>query len=271
MELSKRNTPEFRAELWKLIQAQNARVVKKASDKFFTELEEAIENYHKELIEERTYRDSYEALRDLFKLIERHPDETEKIRQKFVMLPKLARDSIMGRAVWRKGDFFQNNDPTWENLAYWAENCRYEELIEKLPILIATGRTWSFGQIRENGERSAPHVEPMVMGRLGRLHRPDIDWYKPPSEPKGGRPPKEAVDNLLQTFGLLWMEATGHAPDRKRGVKTPCVKAAEALIIFIGITNPGKTVKRFWTSIEFHKARKSQVPWDWGDDINPGP
>ena len=263
--------PEFRSELWKYIQAQNPRILKKVSDKFFTELAEAIKNYQTKLFEERTYRDSYEALRDIFKLIERRPDKTENIRRKFVLLPNMARDYVMRRAIWRKDQFFRNNDPTWDNLAYWVENCRDDELIEKLPILIATSRAWSFGQIREDGERSDPHIEPMVMGRFGRLHRPDIDWYKPNSESKGGRPPKEAIDNLLRTFGLLWLESTGHAPDRKRGVKTPFVKAAEALLIYVGIPNPEQTVKRFWTAIEFHKARESQVPWDWDDDVNPGP
>jgi len=272
MELSKRIPPEFRAEAWKQIQAANPRVLKKTSDKFFSELEEAIKNYHTEIIEERTYRDSYEALRDLFKLIEKTPDETPKIRRKFLALPTFTRETVMRRASWRKEEFFRNNDPTWENLAYWAENCRDDELIEKLPILIANGRAWSFGQVRENGERSAPHIEPMVMGRVGRLHRPDVEWYEPPpSAHKGGRPQKEAIDNLLRTFGLLWLETTGQAPDKRRGTKTPFVRAAEALLIHVGITNPEKTMKRFWASIEFHKNRDSQVPWDWDDDINPGP
>jgi len=272
MELSKRIPPEFRAEAWKQIRATNSRVVKKASDKFFDELEEAIENYYRQIIEERPNRDSYEALRDLFKLIEKTPDETPKIRRKFLALPTFARETVMRRASWRKEEFFRNNDPTWENLAYWAENCSADELIEKLPILIANGRAWSFGQVRENGERSAPHVEPMVMGRVGRLHRPDVEWYEPPpSKHKGGRTQKEAIDNLLRTFGLLWLEATGQAPDKRRGTKTPFVRAAEALLIHVGITNPEKTMKRFWASIEFHKNRDSQVPWDWDDDINPGP
>lgn len=262
---------EFRSELWKYIQAENPLILKKVSDKFFDELGEAIQSYRQALIEERTLRDSYEALRDLFKLIEKHPDNVSKIRQKLLGIPQQARDYIIRRASWRKDQFFRNNDPTWDNLAYWVENCRDDELIEKLPILIANGHVWSFGQIRQNGERSDPHIEPMVMGRFGRLHRPDIDWYKPNSESKGGRPPKEAIDNLLRTFGLLWLESTGHAPDRKRGVKTPFVKAAEALLIYAGIPNPERTVKRFWTAIEFHKARESQVPWDLDDDINPGP
>ena len=264
--------PELRETIWKHIQAVNPRVVKKASDRFFDELEEAIENYCGQIIEERPNRDSYEALRDLFKLIEKTPDETPKIRRKFISLPKFARETVMRRATWRKEEFFRNNHPTWKNLASWAENCGDDELIEKLPILIANGRAWSFGQLRENGERSAPHIEPMVMGRVGRLHRPDVDWYEPPpSEPKGGRPQKEAIDNLLRNFGLLWLEATGQSPDKRRGTKTPFVRAAEALLIHVGITNPEKTIKRFWASIEFHKNRVSQVPWDWDDDINPGP
>ncbi len=272
MELSKRILPEFRAEAWKQIQATNPRVVKKASDRFFDELENAIENYHREIIEGRTYRDSYEALRDLFKLIEKTPDETTRIRIKFIALPTFAREAVMRRASWRKEEFFRNNDPKWENLADWAENCRDDELIEKLPILIAAGRAWSFGQVRESGERSAPHIEPIVMGRVGRLHRPDVEWHEPPpSQPKGGRPPKEAIDHLLRTFGLLWLEATGPAAYRQRGTKTPFVKAAEALLKYVGIRKPGTTLKRFWTAIERHKEHESQVPWDWDHDINPGP
>jgi hypothetical protein len=269
--MSKKIRPEFREALWKIIRAENPRVVKKASDKFFTELEITIQNYLHQIIGEQTRRDSYEALRDLFKLIENSPDQIKKIRRKFSNLPSFAREFIMRRASWRKDEFFRNNEPSWENLAYWTENCRTDELLEKIPILISTGQAWSFGQVRENGERSAPHIEPMVMGRFGRLHRPDIDWYKPPSEPKGGRPPKEAVDHLLQAFGLLWLETTGQAPERKRGKKTPFVEAAEALLLYVDIQIPGTTLKRFWAAIDFHKTRESQVPWDLDDDINPGP
>lgn len=260
MPMSEKNDPELRESLWKYIQAANPRVVKKKSDKFFIELAVAIQNYRQQIIGEHTRRDSYEALRDLFKLIEKSSNQTEKIRRKFSNLPSFAREYIMRRATWRKDEFFRNKEPTWENLAYWAENSRTEELLEKIPMLIATGQAWSFGQERESGERSAPHIEPMVMGRFGRLHRPDIDWYKPNSVSKGGRPPKEAADHLLQAFGLLWLETAGHAPERKRGKKTPFVEAAEALLSYVGIKNPGKTLKRFWDAIDFHKARVSQVP-----------
>jgi hypothetical protein len=271
MKGSKTTKPEFRAEAWKHIQAANPRVMKNTSDKFFSELEEGIVTYHMKMVEERTYRDSYEALRDLFKLIENRPEQIAKIRRKFVALPLFARDAVMRRATWRKGAFFRNAEATWENLYYWVENCSDDELIEKLPILIANGRAWSFGQIRDNGERSALHVEPMVLGRLGRLHRPDIGWYEPPSGGKGGRPQKEAIDNLLRTFGLLWLEATGLPPNRQRGKKTPFVKAAEALLTFVENENPETTLKRFWTGIEQHKGRESQVPWNLDDDITPGP
>jgi hypothetical protein len=262
---------ELRAEVWKHIQAENSSVVKKASDQFFAELDQAIQTYHYDLVEERTYHDAYEALRDLFKLIEKEPENTKKIRTKFALLPKVARGEIMRRAEWRKDEFFRNEMPTWENLVYWVENCREGELIEKLPLLIATGRAWSYGQLRSNSERSAPHIEPRILGRLGRLQRPDIDWYKPPAEPSGGRPPKEALDKLLRTLGLLWLEATGKPPKRGRGKTSTFVGAAIAVLQSVGVKNPKTALKRFWGSIKTHKNQESQVPWDLDDDVMQGP
>jgi hypothetical protein len=264
-------SPEARADLWKFIQAENARVVKQASDRFFAELDQAIQTYHNDLLEERTSRDAYEALRDLFKMIESDREDDEKIRSKFSKLPKLAREEILRRAEWRKDEFFRNEIPTWENLVYWVENCREEELVEKLPLLIATGRALSYGQVRKNGERSAPHIEPVILGRIGRLQRPDIDWYEQKIEPTGGRPPKEALDTILRTLGLLWLEATGNPPKRGRGKTSPFVGAATAVLESVGIENPKTALKRFWASIETHKNRESQVPWDWDDDVMPGP
>jgi hypothetical protein len=264
-------TSDLRAEIWKHIQAENPRVVKKALDQFFAELAQVIQTYHNEVLAERTDRDAYEALRDLFKLIEKHPDHTSKIRAKFSLLPKLAREEVLRRAEWRKDEFFRNEMPTWENLVYWVENCRDDELIEKLPLLIATGRALSFGQMRENGERSAPHIEPRILGRVGRLQRPDIDWYKPKIDPTGGRPPKEALDTLLRTLGLLWLEATGKPPKRGRGKTSPFVGAATAVLKSVGVKNPETTLKRYWASIETHRKRESQVPWDLDDDVMPGP
>jgi hypothetical protein len=92
--MSKKNQPEFREALWKNIRAENPRVVKKASDKFFKELEITIQNYLHQIIGEQTRRDSYEALRDLLKLIENSPDQIKKIRRKFSNLPSFAQEFV---------------------------------------------------------------------------------------------------------------------------------------------------------------------------------
>ena len=142
-----------------------------------------------------------------------------KLRTKFLHLPVFARGELVHRARVRHPELAGGRELTWEGLYVWTQTCPDEELIAKLPGVIAAGRAVSLGQLRENGNTSAPHVEPMIMGEFLRL--------KPVGEPantrksihQGGHPADLAVDALVADLTLLWLEATG-APPRNSRVRT---------------------------------------------------
>ena len=272
IENTKRIQPEKREQIWRILRAQNPKIVQQKSDRFFDELAQALNTFDAESRATTTYRDSSEALRDLFKLIEKPQTPIDKIRSKFKLLPQLARDDVLRRALWRFPDIFKDHEQSWARLSAWADTCSEHELIEIVQLLIATGRAWSEGQTRENGKTSAPHIEPLVLGRFRRFHpikNPDKNVndndskdLPPQPEPKSGHPGYAAIDDLLRHFGLIWLEATESSPQRLKGHKTPFVEAAEIVLELADIKNPEPHIRRLFSSIKSAENPDSQVPWD---------
>ena len=151
-------------------------------------------------------------------------------------------------------------DLTWEGLCGWSQTCPDEELLDKLTGLIAAGRAQSYGQLRDDGYNSAPHVEPMIMGELLRL--------KPVGEPvalrssiyKGGHPADKAVDDLVADLALLWLEATGKKPPSSRSKKQPFGQVAYLVLAKAGVGSPQNALRRYWAAVKRHRSRPSNIP-----------
>ena len=149
-------------------------------DAFVAGIQIALGRYRQSKAEDHRRRSAREDLRDLF-LACGDENNTPKIRRKFPRLPVLAREELLRRAKVRHPDLNGGADLTWEGLCGWSQTCPNEELLDKLPGLIAAGRAQSYGQLRDTGYNSDPHVEPMIMGELLRL--------KPVGEPVARRRP----------------------------------------------------------------------------------
>ena len=261
-----------RGRIWKALKRQDSKIVHSVSNKFLKELANLLIAYESSIQNITTYRDASEALRDLFKMIERPKTPIDKIRKKFKTLPEIAREDVLRRAIWRFPEFLDQSLNHWEDLCAWIDIIDDQKAIEIIPTIIATGRVWSEGQVRKNGKKSAPHIEPLILGRFRRFrlleandHGADeANAQKLPDQPspKGGRPKNVAIDNFLSDFCLIWIEATGHPPERLKGHKTPFIEAAEIALELAGIFNPEPHLKRLMLSIEKGRARKSTVPWD---------
>jgi len=261
-----------RERIWKILRKQEPKLIQEKSDRFFNELSDALSEYQRSSTDKTTYRDASEALRDLFKMIERPKTPIDKIRKKFKLLPEIAREEVLRRAIQRFPELLGQSLSKWDDLCAWIDQVEDHKMIETVPLLIATGRTWSEGQIRKNGKKSAPHIEPLILGHFRRF-RPlaannevadEAYAHKLPDQPspKGGRPKSFAIDNFLSDFCLIWFEATGHPPKRLKGHKTPFIEAAEIALELAGIFNPEPHLKRLMVSIEKGHTRKSNVPWD---------
>jgi hypothetical protein len=228
-------------------------------DAFVAGIQIALGRYRQSKAEDHRRRSAREDLRDLF-LACGDENNTPKIRRKFPRLPVLAREELLRRAKVRHPDLNGGADLTWEGLCGWSQTCPNEELLDKLPGLIAAGRAQSYGQLRDDGYNSAPHVEPMIMGELLRL--------KPVGEPvaarksahKGGHPADKAVDDLVAELALLWLEATGNPPPSSRSKKQPFGQMVYLLLEKAGAGSPQNALRRHWAAVKRHRSRPSNIP-----------
>ena len=124
---------EGRDRIWKILRKQEPKLVQQKSDRFFGELAQALNTFLEENRATKTYRDSREALRDLFKLIEKTKTPIDKIRGKFKSLPQMAREEVLRRALRRYPNIFKGHEESWVRLSVWADTCSEKELIGPPP------------------------------------------------------------------------------------------------------------------------------------------
>ena len=252
-------TTEDRNLLWRLLRESGSKTMPGDMEALVAGIEMALGRYQQNMMEDHRRRSAREDLRDLFMAC-RDENNAEKIRRKFPQLPVLARAELLRRARARHPDLNGGADLTWERLCFWARTCSDDDLMEKLPGLIAGGRAQSYGQLRENGLNSAPHVEPLIMGEFVRL--------KPIGEPvgarksryKGGHPSDIAVDALVAELALLWLEATGTTPPSSRSDKEPFGRMAHLVLEKAGAKSPQNALRRYWASVKQHRRRPSHIP-----------
>ena len=253
-------TSTKRELFWRLLRSESPELTSRSTDFFIAGLTEAARLLQTERQRIASYRDEHEALRDIFKLIADPNGDVAKIRLKFSRLPERARVSVVRRAQERYPRLCGDDDITWARLNNWMQTSETKELLEKTQFLIATGRALSFGQERNEGRRSAPHIEPLILGQYRRLQHPDLEGLSRSPKPKGGRPRQDAVDEFLRRLGLLWLEVTGQSPRAEKGYRSPFVRMARIVLRCMGVKARDAALKRFWTAIRHHRNRTSKIP-----------
>jgi len=252
-------TESDRDLLWRLLRASGSKAMPGEMEALVAGVKIALERYRKSKAEDHRRRSAREDLRDLFMACAKEKN-APKIRRKFPQLPVLAREELLRRARPRHPGLTGGADLRWERLCAWAQTCPDEELLDKLPGLIAAGRAQSYGQLRDNGYNSAPRVEPIIMGELLRL--------KPVVEPvagrksahKGGHPADKAVDDLVAELALLWLEATGKTPSSSRSKKPPFGQMVYLVLEKVGAGSPQNALRRYWAAVKRERSRPSNLP-----------
>jgi len=252
-------TEQDRAHLWNLLRESGSKAMPKEMKVFVDGIQSSLDAYLKRTVEDPRRRSAREDLRELFMAC-RDGKNIPKIRLRFFRLPLLAREELLRRAKLRDlGPNFKA-DQTWQGLCSWVQTCTDEDLLTKLPRLIAGARAWSYGQTRKNGINSAPHVEPMIMGEFLRL--------KPIGEPmvvskpahKGGHPSDMAANDFIAELALLWIEVTGEEPPQARSNKNPFAKLVYFVLGKAGVASPQNAFRRYWDAVKRHRLRPSNIP-----------
>lgn len=258
---SETKTKTRRNAYWSLARKEVPNVTWDRMTTFMEGLDLALSHYARAKQQTATYRDAHEALRDLFMLMEARQPDITAIRRKLGSLPPEATEFLLRRARQRFRLFRKHAHLGRLSLIHWLRSLSDQELLTLGRSLIATGLVWTFGQRRSKNRPAKLRLEPYIMGHARRLKRSDIDWFVPQKEQRGGRPHQTAIDDFMISFGLLWVELTGHAPQSQRGKKSPFVEAALLALHEAGARAPSTAIKRFFQSINFHRNRPSQVPW----------
>ena len=248
---------------WRLLKSENPIITKTNTDAFIVGLLELVQQLRAEKLEDTSYRDAHDALREIFQLIADPKGSFSRIRLKLKRLPQAARDEVIRRAKRRYPDLCGGDEITWVRFQHWVETCKESELLEKAQVLMATGRALSLGQERDDGHRSAFHIEPLILGQYRRLHHHEPDGLSAPTKPKGGRPGNVAVDDFLRCLGLLWLEATGQAPQAGKGARTPFVRMARLVLRCAGVRARDAALKRFWAAMRHDRDRPGNFPADF--------
>lgn len=252
-------TAEDRDLLWRLLRESGSKAMPCDMEAFLTGIQMALGRYRKSEAKDHRRRSAREDLRDLFMACG-DENNTPKIRRKFPQLPVLAKEELLRRAKARHPDMNGGADLTWEGLCAWAQSCPDEELRHKLPGLIAAGRMLSYGQLRDNGYNSDPHVEPMILGEVLRPKPVGEAVTMRGSIHKGGHPADKAVDDLIAELALLWLEATGHPPPSSRSDKQPFGRMAHLVLGKAGAGSPQNALRRYWAAVKRERSRPSNIP-----------
>jgi len=246
---------------WSLAREEVPNVTWDRMTTFMEGLDIALAHYARAKHQTATYRDAHEALRDLFKLMQASEPDMVLIRKKLGFLPQEATEFLLRRARQRFRLFRKHAHLGRLSLIHWLRSLSDQELLTLGRSLIATGLAWTFGQRRSKNRPAKLRLEPYIMGHARRLKRPDIDWFVPQKEQRGGRPHQTAIDNFMISIGLFWVELTGEAPKAQRGRMSPFVEVVLLALSEAGASAPNAAIKRFFQSIDFHKEQPSQVPW----------
>lgn len=269
---SSNGTSDRRGDYWRLVRRERPNVTSEGMSAFMSGLDDALARYRAAVLSTSTYRDAHEALRDLYLLLQDLEPDLVVIRRKFAFLPEEAQADVLRRARARRLAAGGEAELSWTGFCSWLQGLSDADLVAIGPGLVAGGAAWSSGQTRANGHTSAPHLEPLTLGRFRNLRRPDVEGFTPAPQPKGGRPASSAVDDLMTDLGLLWFETTGtdNTPAAVRGHKTAFVEMAELALAEAGVKAPETAIKRFFRRIRFHRGRKSSVPWGELGKTKPG-
>jgi hypothetical protein len=235
---------------------------------------------------EASFRDAHDALRALRTLAHEDDPPIGQLKARLARLPPEARASIGRRAptVMRRLGFDLGSpagelpEHAFNRFLRWTTTPEAVQLPEpppplpkalaeklaalagaepvSLPPLVTTLRVLSShgarpveGRSRGGGKRSAPRLEPMIMGEVRGAGT---------ARHRGGRPTNERDQTLVMHLALDWLTATCKSPKRRRSDKTGFGDLVHS--VFQWLSSPEGTatyaLRKYWAAAKAFEARE---------------
>jgi hypothetical protein len=195
-----------------------------------------------------TFRSDHDAVRSLWQLT--HDDDASpgQIRARIQTLPTGAIDYLNRRAP-RVLACLVPSEKCDVPFQIWAASAEREKLIAVARALTEEGRNVVAGRGRGNGNRSAPRMEPLIMGEMrgaGTRHH----W--------GGRPKHEEQQELIMWLAMDWLKITGQPPKSGRSDQTGFGDLCHCVFQWLGLPDGSATqaLRQYWDTIKQYRARE---------------
>lgn len=238
--------------------------------RFIAAVEAAIKECDEAVVENRTFREVHDELRDLYRPCTDLDLSIGRVRARIETLSpaamreieRVAPRALAGlrtpwAAVARRGkntDPMQSEEPTVEDCGFraWARIADGEELIRALQVIVASGAMIVPGRNRRTGKRSRPRIELRIMGHVrGGFSRKN----------KGGRPTE--IESSLRLIGRLaqsWQKATGAFPEAGRSDRTPFGELVYFVFDWVGAGSPEHALRQWWSEIRRVESLSTNRP-----------
>ena len=148
-----------------------------------------------------------QSLRSLALLLIRDDTTAAKVRGVIAALPAAALEQIESRAL-RLADQVPACASLGSDLLGWSKITPAKHLIPLLRLCVVEGGAMVRGQDRPTGRQSAPHFEPIVLGRGRGV--PGL------TKLEGGRPTDDLEVRLIAHLAVDWLKSTGVRPEPSR-------------------------------------------------------
>lgn len=222
-----------------------------------------------------TFREAHDGLREIWLLSQEDDPSPALLRVRLRSLPPLALEFLArrARAVFPRlfpgeeleGDVFEPPTCFVARFLGWVERADGAPLVIALRALSADGGRWVPGRSRGDGRRSAAQLEPQVLGVVHGSVEP---------KPEGGRPSKDASQQLVMHLAIDWLHATGKAPESGRSDRKGFGNRVHSIFgslyvpksgtqetidaaIEAAIHSANYALRRYWAEVKRGKARSS--------------
>jgi hypothetical protein len=234
---------------------------------------------------EGTFRDAHDALRALGTLAGEDDPPIGQLKARLARLPPAAKKSIGRRVptVMQRlridlgGPADDLHERAFDRFLGWAktpEAVRLPEpppllpkelaetlailagpepvslppLVTALRVLTSDGARPVEGRSRGSGKRSAPRLEPTIMGEVRGTGA---------ARHRGGRPRNDRHETLVMRLAIGWLNATGEPPKPRRSEGTGFGELVHSIFQWLELPDSAaNTLREYWDTVEAYKARE---------------
>jgi hypothetical protein len=195
---------------------------------------------------QEAFRNTHDALRDLWKLSHEDDPSVALLRARIQQLPREAVEYVDRRAPTVLSRLFSHDRPI-VRFQEWAVSAGPELLITATRVLSAEGGRFVPGRSRGRGKRSSERLEPVIMGEIrgggAARHR-------------GGRPRNEGQQELVMHLALDWLIATGAPPGRGRSDNTGFGDLVHSIFQWLRLKAASNSLREYWVAVQTFETRE---------------